>query len=236
MRAVPDRGWVRTTNEHPVRRAAAGLGAAVVRADQEALVAAAWEQADALRATMAALNTARLGVEVARSLTRRAGELPDPDLLQLTSRAHAFLRTGGTTVRGLLAASAGPGRPRLRGVPAADAAGDGARARLDGAERLRRPARRRPHADDDRGDEARGRQARARARLCDVRPSGRCPGPRPDAHRRRPSAGARGAPRRSRRRGRPPARRPLPRAPTHSGAGARPDRLAPAADAAGRRT
>jgi hypothetical protein len=107
--SVPANGWVRTLNLHPVRRAAAGLGAAVVRADQEALVAAAWEQADQLRATVTALNTARLGAEVGRSLTRRATtRLPDAGLLQLTARLHAFLRVGATTVRAQLASSAVP--------------------------------------------------------------------------------------------------------------------------------
>jgi hypothetical protein len=107
--AVPARGWVRTLNLHPVRRAATGLGAAVVRADQEALVAAAWEQADQLRATVTALNAARLGAEVGRSLTRRAStRLPDAGLLQLTARMHAFLPAAGTTVRAQLASSAVP--------------------------------------------------------------------------------------------------------------------------------
>ncbi|MCI0636353.1 MAG: hypothetical protein L0206_20925, partial [Actinobacteria bacterium] len=36
--SVPDAGWVRSLNLHPVRRAAAGLGARVVRANQEELV------------------------------------------------------------------------------------------------------------------------------------------------------------------------------------------------------
>jgi hypothetical protein len=108
--AVPAKGWVRTLNLHPVRRAAAGLGAAVVRADQEALVAAAWEQAEQLRATATALNAARLGAEVGRSLTRRAStQLPDAGLLQLTARMHAFLTAApGTTVRAQLVSSAVP--------------------------------------------------------------------------------------------------------------------------------
>lgn len=104
-RPVPGEGWLREVNDDPVRRAAAGLGAAVVRADQEALVAGAWDQAGDLRTTNAALNQARLGAEVAASWVRRVGSLADPDLLQFSAPMHAFLRTGGTSVRASLAAS-----------------------------------------------------------------------------------------------------------------------------------
>jgi hypothetical protein len=106
---IPAKGWLRTLNEHPVRRAAAGLGARAVRASQEALVAAAWDQAGALRETVEALNRARLGAEIGRSLARRAGALADGDLLQLTAPLQAFLRAGGGSVRSQLEASAIPG-------------------------------------------------------------------------------------------------------------------------------
>lgn len=106
--AVPGGGWLREVNDDPISRAAAGLGAAVVRADQEALVAAAWDQAGALQAAASALNQARLGAEVAASWARRAGLLDDPDLLQLTAPMHAFLPSGSTTVRAALEASPVP--------------------------------------------------------------------------------------------------------------------------------
>jgi hypothetical protein len=105
---VPGAGWLRTVNDDPVSRAAAGLGAAVVRADQEALVAAAWDQAGALQEATSALNQARLGAEVAGSLKRSADRLEDADLLQLSAPMHPFLRSGSTTVRRLIAASALP--------------------------------------------------------------------------------------------------------------------------------
>lgn len=109
LTAVPDRGWARTLNDHPVRRAGAGLGAVVVRTNQEALVAAAWDQAGDLRATVTALNCGRLAVEVGRSLARRVATLPDGDVLQVTARLHTFMPDGATTVRGRLASSAVPG-------------------------------------------------------------------------------------------------------------------------------
>jgi hypothetical protein len=92
-------------NTDPVWRATAGLGVAVVRADQETLVAAAWDQAGELRAATTALNQARLGAEVAESWTRRAGRLDDADLLQVSAPMHAFLRTGATTIAATLSAS-----------------------------------------------------------------------------------------------------------------------------------
>jgi hypothetical protein len=107
--AVPAAGWVRTLNEHPVRRAAAGLGARAVRAAQEALVAAAWDQAGDLRATVEALNRGRLGAEIGRSLARRAGALAAGDLLQLTAPLQALLRTSAGSVRSQLEASEIPG-------------------------------------------------------------------------------------------------------------------------------
>ena len=106
--SLPPDGWVRQVNDHPARRAAAGLGARVVRASQEALVAAAWDAAGQLRATTTALNQARLAAEIGRSWTRRAAALADADLLQLTARQHAFLPVGGTSVRARLQASAVP--------------------------------------------------------------------------------------------------------------------------------
>lgn len=103
--AVPATGWVRTLNLHPVRRAAAGLGARAVRAAQEALVAAAWEQAGDLVATTAALNRGRLAAEVGRSLTARAQALAPEDLLQLTGSMQAFLPAGTGSVRARIASS-----------------------------------------------------------------------------------------------------------------------------------
>jgi hypothetical protein len=105
---IPAQGWARNLNEHPVRRAAAGLGARAVRVAQEALVAAAWDQAGDLRATVTALNRGRLGVEVGRSLARNISTLADGDVLQFTAPLLAFLPAAGGSVRSKLAASAVP--------------------------------------------------------------------------------------------------------------------------------
>jgi hypothetical protein len=106
--SVPATGWARQVNDHPAKRAAAGLGARLVRENQEALVATAWDAAGQLRATTAALNQARLAAEIGRSWTRRASALADADLLQLTARQHAFLPADGASVRARLTVSAVP--------------------------------------------------------------------------------------------------------------------------------
>jgi hypothetical protein len=94
---------MRALNLNPVRRAAAGLGARVVRGIQESAVAAAWAQAGDLRATTATLNRGRLAAEIGRSLCARAVALADADLLQVTGRLLALLPGGRESVRATLA-------------------------------------------------------------------------------------------------------------------------------------
>jgi hypothetical protein len=65
------RAWMRPLNLDPELRPLAGLGARVVRANQEALVASAWSQAGSIRETARALAGAHLSIEVGRSLARR---------------------------------------------------------------------------------------------------------------------------------------------------------------------
>lgn len=95
---VPDEGWRRTVNLRPASRAAAGLGAAVVRAAQEELLAAAWDQAGQLREVNDALNRGRLAVEIGRSQLRRFGALDDAALLAMSARVHPFVADGQQTV------------------------------------------------------------------------------------------------------------------------------------------
>src|SRR5262249_32571796 len=96
---VPRTGWVRDLNLDPVAGAAAGLGAQVVRAAQEELVAAAWDQAGSARAAVAALDQGRLAVEVGRRLTGRLAALGDGDVLHLTAPLQALLGAGGKSIR-----------------------------------------------------------------------------------------------------------------------------------------
>ncbi|HMI82546.1 MAG TPA: hypothetical protein VK550_00565 [Polyangiaceae bacterium] len=98
-------GWLRELNLDPVTRAAAGLGAAVVRANQEALVAGAWEQAGDLPATLDLLNRGRLAVEITRSLAARTASIEAADVLRLTSRLHPLLSGGSSSIATRLAES-----------------------------------------------------------------------------------------------------------------------------------
>jgi hypothetical protein len=103
---VPKEGWLHTLNLRPASRAAAGLGAQVVRAAQAELLAAAWDQAGDLRAVVDVLNRGRLSAEMGRSQLRRFGTLGDAALLAATVRVHAFVADRGRTVARRLTDSA----------------------------------------------------------------------------------------------------------------------------------
>ncbi len=91
--AVPASGWQRDLNLVPARRAAAGLGAEVVRRNQERFVAAAWDQAGQLRETNLALTATRLQAEIARGWQARVEALPDGDVVQVARHALTWVTT-----------------------------------------------------------------------------------------------------------------------------------------------
>lgn len=106
---VPGRGWLREINALPERRAAAGLGAEVVRTNQQALITAAWNQAGELAAVNDELNRAALAATVANAWTRRVGALDDSQVLQAVSRVLSFATDdAGHPAVGLLRASEVP--------------------------------------------------------------------------------------------------------------------------------
>lgn len=91
--AVPRDGtdrWLAAVNLDPQLRAVAGLGAAVVRANQEALVASAWAQAGDLEETLQALDTARLAVSAGRGLAARVAGLDPGWTTQVTRGLHPW--------------------------------------------------------------------------------------------------------------------------------------------------
>ena len=94
--------WLSEANLDPKHRAAAGLGAEVVRINQEALMADAWDQALGLRQVNRLLTRTRLALEVGRGRLARLEALSDGALLQVTAGAHARLAGGRAriTVRG----------------------------------------------------------------------------------------------------------------------------------------
>ncbi len=105
--------WLSQANLDPAHRAAAGLGAEVVRRNQESLMASAWDQAAEARKANALLNQARLALEVGRRFKKQIDDpsvMDDGTLLQFSRGAHHRIKGGGmdTTVRGRLRQSAVP--------------------------------------------------------------------------------------------------------------------------------
>ena len=93
--ADPDQ-WMRPLNLEPGLRAAAGLGAEVVRRDQESLMASAWAQVGAARETVRALDAAALAAETGRALARGLATLDDGALLQITTPLNPWVRLPGS--------------------------------------------------------------------------------------------------------------------------------------------
>ncbi|MFE0647156.1 hypothetical protein ACFVZH_01010 [Streptomyces sp. NPDC059534] len=105
--------WLRELNLDPRHRAAAALGAEVVRRNQEDLVAAAWDQAAELRRANELLRQGQLARTVAESLHRRlpgaaSGTVPAGDdrlaarMLQMTSAVRDAVAYGDGTAAGEL--------------------------------------------------------------------------------------------------------------------------------------
>jgi hypothetical protein len=86
--------WLRELNLDPRHRAAAGMGTEIVRADQEALMASAWDQFEALRRANQLLRQLQLARVVSESTrAKHLGALDGPGtFLQLTRPLHARVR------------------------------------------------------------------------------------------------------------------------------------------------
>lgn len=130
---VPASGWLRQLNLTPNRRAAAGLGADLVRLHQERFMAMAWRQAGALRETNRELSVTRLQAEIGRTWRHRANRLEDLPRVAVLRPQLTFVRDAdGQPPRLLLAESTFPDalvsaaylrQSRPGGVVAAAAAG-----------------------------------------------------------------------------------------------------------------
>jgi hypothetical protein len=96
--------WLLEANLDPACRVVAGLGAEVVRRNQEILMAEAWEQAAAVREANAVLNRTRLALEVGKRLHRKVEALDGGRWLQWSRGAHARLKGAGlpTTLQGIV--------------------------------------------------------------------------------------------------------------------------------------
>lgn len=89
--------WFRELNTDPRHRIVAALGTAVVQAEQEDLMLAAWNQVAGIEATNRALRLAQLARHVSTSLHRRhLSRLSDAALLAITDRVHPKVRDDAT--------------------------------------------------------------------------------------------------------------------------------------------
>ena len=93
------RGWFEELNVGPHHRAVGGLGAEVVRADQESLMAAAWEQARAAIDVNRQLNRGRLTTEVAAQAERKWAVLDDATAVSIAAPAFVSMRVAGSTAK-----------------------------------------------------------------------------------------------------------------------------------------
>jgi hypothetical protein len=112
-RRVPATGetpvWFEELATEPDRRAMAGVGAEVIRQDQEALMASAWAYAAGMAEVNQTMARARLAWEVAGQVLPGIQALADASLVQLAGPALARLRTATGTVAAAVPASGLPG-------------------------------------------------------------------------------------------------------------------------------
>jgi len=127
--------WLHELNADPRLRLTAGLGAEVVRRNDEELMAQAWEQVDGVLEANEALRRAQAAREAAEKLlTKHLSTLDPESLLQVTAPVHARVLAGQPVTAAEL----------LRRSPIPDGATDGRvrRARGAVARRAARIARR----------------------------------------------------------------------------------------------
>ncbi len=94
--------WLDQLNSDPQRRIAAGLGAAYVRANQEDLMARAWEQVGAVREANRLANLVELTTAVAERVhDRHLATLSAGETVAFAAPAAVRARTSGTTTLAL---------------------------------------------------------------------------------------------------------------------------------------
>jgi hypothetical protein len=117
--------WLRELNLDPRCRAAAGLGAEIVRRNQEQFMQWCWEQVEEVLEANRLLSQSRLSMEaLTRVHARHFATQPEDRLLQLTAPLHSRARLTNATVAASIARASMP-----------DAAGDPALRRLTSPQR-----------------------------------------------------------------------------------------------------
>ncbi|MFH2065325.1 MAG: hypothetical protein ABIK15_09025 [Pseudomonadota bacterium] len=91
------KSWINHLNLDPRHRAAAGLGAEVIRKNQEALMASAWNQLGDIETVNEILRRAQLAREVSGVAKKQIDKLPAADYLRMTQPLHNRLMTSERT-------------------------------------------------------------------------------------------------------------------------------------------
>jgi hypothetical protein len=95
--------WLHAINLDPTQRAAAALGTAVVQAQQRALMAAAWLDADRIRELNQQLRQMQLGREVlVRLYERHLAPATHEELVAVTAPVHSRIKASPITIRALI--------------------------------------------------------------------------------------------------------------------------------------
>jgi hypothetical protein len=99
--------WLADLNRDPRTRAAAGLGAELVRQNADALLASAWAQAAGLKEANQQLRQWELSRELARSVWTRHAPVSSPDaLLSFVAPIASRVALGAATIAGTVQGSA----------------------------------------------------------------------------------------------------------------------------------
>ena len=100
--------WLKELNVDPRARAAAGLAADVVRANQDVFMQACWEQVGKVLEANALLNQSRLATEALDRLQRRITSLPPAVQIALTAPVLGRILLNGLTITTTVARSSMP--------------------------------------------------------------------------------------------------------------------------------
>jgi hypothetical protein len=89
--------WYSELNLSPRRRTAAGIGAGIVRKNQERYMARAWDQVGPIREANRVINTSRLQAEIGRTWKQKVDTLNDFEKLSILRPQASFVRDSADT-------------------------------------------------------------------------------------------------------------------------------------------
>ncbi|MBI3541971.1 MAG: hypothetical protein HY075_01670 [Deltaproteobacteria bacterium] len=106
--------WLKTLNQNPCYRAAAGVAAGIIQKEHRNLMVAAWEQVDGVKKANELIRRSHVSRHVSRNIHKQRVRAGDGSALQFTSPLHARVRSGqgnissGLASLGIAGAAADP--------------------------------------------------------------------------------------------------------------------------------